>query len=73
MAGSFLQVFGLMMVSLSKRYYQFILAQSIVSGLGASAVFYASTYSVSTWFGKRRALALGVASSGSALGGVIIP
>lgn len=62
-----------MMTSISSEYYQFILAQSICSATGASAVFFASTTSVSTWFHHRRALALGVTVSGSSLGGVIFP
>jgi len=73
LVGSFLHVFGLMMTSLSSRYYQFFLAQSICSSAGASAVFYASMNSVSTWFMKRRATALGIIASGSSLGGVILP
>jgi MFS family permease len=71
--GSFLHVFGLMMTSLSTQYYQFILAQGIVSALGASAVFYAAMSSVGTWFFKNRATAFGVMASGSSLGGVIFP
>ena len=71
--GSIFHVFGLMMTSLASEYYQFILAQSICSGIAASAIYYSSTNSVATWFKKNRALALGCASSGSALGGVVLP
>ncbi|KAJ5567727.1 hypothetical protein N7535_007033 [Penicillium sp. DV-2018c] len=71
--GTFLHVFGLMMASLSTEYYQFVLAQGICSPIGASAVFNASINSVSTWFAKRRAFALGVTAAGSSLGGVIFP
>lgn len=73
LGGTLFHVFGLMMTSLAKEYYQFVLAQSICSGLGASAIFYSSTNSIATHFKKRRAMALGIASSGSACGGVIIP
>ncbi|KAJ5259491.1 MFS transporter asaE [Penicillium angulare] len=73
LGGTLLHVFGLMMTSLSTEYYQFILAQGICSPLGASAIFNASVNSVSTWFAKRRAFALGVTASGSSLGGVIFP
>lgn len=38
--GTFLHVFGLMMVSISTEYYQIILSQAICSGLGASMCFY---------------------------------
>ncbi|KAJ5814699.1 hypothetical protein N7474_006476 [Penicillium riverlandense] len=73
LAGTILHVFGLMMASLSSEYYQFLLSQGICSPLGASAVFYACINSVSTWFAKRRAFALGVTAAGSSLGGVIFP
>ncbi|KAJ5195399.1 major facilitator superfamily domain-containing protein [Penicillium cinerascens] len=71
--GTFLHVFGLMMTSISKEYYQFLLAQGICSPLGASLVFSPALSCVATWFDKRRALAFGVVSSGSSLGGVVFP
>ncbi|KAM5432076.1 hypothetical protein MferCBS31731_007577 [Microsporum ferrugineum] len=71
--GTFLHVFGLMMTSISDKYYQFILAQGICSPLGASFVFYPALSCTATWFDKRRALAFGIVSSGSSLGGVIFP
>lgn len=73
LAGTFFHVFGLMMTSLSKTYYQFILSQGICSPLGASMIFYPSMSCVSTWFFKRRGLAMGITASGSSLGGVIFP
>lgn len=36
--GSFMHVFGLMMASLCKEYYQFALSQSVCSGIGASLI-----------------------------------
>lgn len=71
--GTFLHVFGLMMTSISSKYYQFLIAQGIVSATGASLIFYPALGDVSTWFFKRRAFALGIMASGSSLGGVIMP
>ncbi|KAI4160940.1 MAG: hypothetical protein L6R39_000146 [Caloplaca ligustica] len=71
--GTFLHVFGIMMISLSTQYYQFFLAQSVCSGIGAAMLFHGATNAVSTWFSTRRGLALGLASSGASIGGVIIP
>ena len=71
--GSLLHVLGLMMLSLSRQYYSIFITQSICSGIGSAALYHASTNAVSTWFMKRRAFALGMIGSGSALGGVIIP
>ncbi|KAF2102037.1 putative MFS monocarboxylate transporter [Rhizodiscina lignyota] len=71
--GTFFHVFGLMMTSLCKEYYQFILAQGICSPLGASMIFYPAMSTVSTWFFKKRALAFGVVAAGSSIGGIILP
>jgi MFS family permease len=71
--GTIVYVFGLMMVSLSKQYYQFFLAQSIVSAIGSNAVFTACMNSTVSWFFKRRAAAFGIMVSGSSLGGVVLP
>lgn len=71
--GSFLHIFGIMMLSLSTQYYQVFLAQSICSGIGAAMIFHGATNAVSTWFRERRGLALGLASSGASIGGIIMP
>lgn len=47
LCGLFLHVFGLMMASLAKSYYQILLSQSVCSGIGASMVFYPSFTCVS--------------------------
>jgi MFS family permease len=73
LAGSILHVFGVMMMSLSTEYYQFILSQSVCTGIGAGCIFFAASNTIATWFKRNRAFALGIASSGSATGGVIIP
>jgi len=71
--GTFLHVFGIMMASISTEFYQLALSQGICSAIGASLIFYGAMSSVSTWFYKRRAFALGITASGSSLGGVIFP
>ncbi len=71
--GTFCHVFGLMMASLATQYYQFFLAQAVCSALGASALFYAATNPIGTWFFKNRAFAFGIISAGSSLGGVVLP
>ncbi|EKG09845.1 Major facilitator superfamily [Macrophomina phaseolina MS6] len=71
--GITMHVLGLMMTSLSTKYWHFVLAQSICSGMGSGAILYASLNSVATWFRERRALALGIASSGSGVSGIVTP
>jgi MFS family permease len=73
LGGTVVYIFGIMMVSLSKTYYQFFLSQAIVSSAGSSAIFSASMASVVTWFLRRRAFAFGIMVSGSSLGGVVLP
>ncbi len=73
MLGTFFHVFGLMMASISHTYYQFLLSQGVCSALGASMIFYPSMACVVTYFFRRRSLALGIAASGSSIGGVIFP
>ncbi|KAL5090228.1 hypothetical protein Trisim1_004748 [Trichoderma cf. simile WF8] len=71
--GTFLHVFGLMMTSLSKEYYQILLSQSICSAIGCSFLFYAPIAALGTWFRVHRALAFGIVTAGSSLGGVVLP
>lgn len=61
------------MASISKQYYQFLLAQAVCSSLGASMIFYPAFSATVTWFFKKRAVAVGIAAAGSSLGGVIFP
>ncbi|KAI1748006.1 major facilitator superfamily domain-containing protein [Xylaria castorea] len=71
--GSALIILGLFTLSASTQYYQIFLSQSVSCGLGMGMIFHGSVNSVSTWFLKRRGLALGIASSGAGFGGVILP
>jgi MFS family permease len=71
--GLCLHTFGLMMTSISTKYYQFILAQGICSPIGIACVFYPAISTTASWFFKKRALALGIVTAGSSLGGVIFP
>lgn len=73
LGGSFLEVFGLMMASISKEYYQFILSQGLCASIGASMLFYPAIATTVSWFYKKRAFAVGIVASGSGLGGIIFP
>jgi MFS family permease len=66
--GSFLVVFGFMMLSLASTYWQVILAQGICVGLGAGCLFVPSVAILSTYFSTRVATAMGLAAAGSSLG-----
>ncbi|OQN99164.1 hypothetical protein B0A48_15013 [Cryoendolithus antarcticus] len=71
--GSLSVVFGIMMTSLCTEYYQIILAQGICVGIGGGCTFLTATSILPTYFAKKRALAMGIAASGSSLGGIIYP
>ncbi|KAH8690475.1 putative MFS monocarboxylate transporter [Talaromyces proteolyticus] len=71
--GIFLEVFGMMMTSLATKYYQVFLAQGLCVGLGSGCLFTPAISLVGTYFSTRRALATGIAASGSSVGGVIFP
>lgn len=66
-------VFGLMMVSLCKEYYQFVLAQSILMGSSVAFLQFPAIAVMGHYFDKRRATALGIMASGSSVGGVVFP
>lgn len=71
--GSALHVFGLMMASLSHKYYQFMLSQSVVSGIGCSLIFTPAMTAPQTYFRQKRGIVGGLTVAGSSLGGVIFP
>ncbi|KAM3503642.1 hypothetical protein MY10362_004076 [Beauveria mimosiformis] len=72
--GTVLEVLGLVATSLSTRYYQILLAQGLCTSLGMSALYVPATALVAGWFGRRRrGLAYGLATSGSSLGGIVLP
>ncbi|QIW95961.1 hypothetical protein AMS68_001479 [Peltaster fructicola] len=71
--GSFLIVFGHMMLSLCHAYWQVLLAQGFAIGLGSGLLFVPSVAIMPGYFSKKLGLAIGLAVSGSSLGGIIYP
>lgn len=71
--GSFLVVFGFMMLSICNEFWQTILAQGFCIGIGQGLLFVPSLAILPTYFKTRLGLAVGIAASGSSLGGVIYP
>lgn len=66
-------VFAIMMTSLCKEYYQFILAQGLLGGIGVGFLFTPAVSAVNHYFHKKRGMALGIAATGSSIGGVLFP
>ncbi|KAL9080224.1 MAG: hypothetical protein Q9157_000946 [Trypethelium eluteriae] len=66
-------VFSQMMLSLSVQYYQIMLTQGILTGLCCGLLYIPSVALMPLYFKDRRGLALGLATAGGSVGGVIYP
>ncbi|KAI6041425.1 MFS general substrate transporter [Pisolithus marmoratus] len=71
--GTVISVLSLVLTSIATQYYQYLLAQGVLFGLGVALLFYPSVSSVATHFTSYRATAIGIASAGSGFGGVVYP
>lgn len=70
---AFMLPFGLMMTSISTKYWHLILAQGVCVGLAAGCMFVPSVALLPQYFRRKRGLANGLAASGSSIGGVVYP
>lgn len=70
---AFMMPFGLMMTSLSTKYWHLILSQGICVGLAAGCLFVPSVAILPQYFRRKRGFANGLAASGSSIGGVVYP
>lgn len=68
-----LYIFSIMMTSICKELWQFILAQGVLSGIASGMIFSPSVAAVGQYFHKKRGAAMGMGIAGSSLGGVIWP
>ncbi|WYZ41953.1 hypothetical protein EsH8_V_000848 [Colletotrichum jinshuiense] len=71
--GSALVVLGSLTASFATEYWQLFLSQGICIGLGMGGLFCPVMAVISTYFKRRRNLAIGIAISGSATGGMMYP
>ncbi|MCJ1485962.1 hypothetical protein MMC06_006138 [Schaereria dolodes] len=71
--GALLQLVGIFMTSLSVQYWQLFLAQGICQGLGDGLLFCPTISLISTYFTKKRSVAISCAASGAATGGMVFP
>ncbi|KAL3426875.1 transporter MCH4-like protein 6 [Phlyctema vagabunda] len=71
--GTVFSVLGLFMASISTQWWQIFLAQGVCCGLGNGFLFCPMLSVVSTYFSKRKSLAVGICACGGATGGLIFP
>lgn len=72
-SGGLLMVIGQMTASVAVRYWQAVLSQGVCVGLGCGCLLVPSLAAGSTWFIKRRGLALACITTGAAFGGAVFP
>lgn len=66
-------VAAFVLTSWSTDYWHYLLAQGFLFGAGNALLFYPTTGAISEWFDEKRGLALGMAVSGSSIGGIFWP
>ncbi|KAJ5771856.1 hypothetical protein N7520_002385 [Penicillium odoratum] len=71
--GSVGMVFAVMMISLCKEFYQFLLAQGILLGISMALTTWPAIALVGQYIQKKRAAGMGIVLAGSSLGGIIWP
>ncbi|GAA5856087.1 hypothetical protein JCM8547_002973 [Rhodosporidiobolus lusitaniae] len=64
---------GMFGFSEASQYYQILLGQGFACGIASGIAFVPAASSVSHWFKKKRATALGILATGSSVGGMIYP
>lgn len=69
--GTFAIVFGMMMTSICREYWQFFLAQGVMVGIGNGLLFLPSIAIVPQYFSKNKALASGIVAAGSCIGAFV--
>jgi len=71
--GCAMQILGTFTTANCGQYWQLVLSQGIVQGLGNGLLFTPAVTLVSTYFSKKRAFALGISACGAPFGGIVFP
>lgn len=69
--GIAIQTGGFIAASFASRIWHLYLSQGVLLGVGLGFIFVPCTPILSQWFSKKRSLAVGIASGGSGVGGLI--
>lgn len=71
--GISIQLVGIFTMSVAHSYWQLLLTQGLCTGVGGGIFFVPIMGVCSTYFLKKKAMALGMVTSGTAMGGVLYP
>ncbi|KFY86544.1 hypothetical protein V500_07565 [Pseudogymnoascus sp. VKM F-4518 (FW-2643)] len=66
-------VTSVMLTSVCKKYYHFLLAQGVLGGIACGMIYSPAIATIGHYFHKKRPLAIAISSTGSSLGGVLFP
>lgn len=72
-AGLVVQLLGVFLTSVSKKYWQVFLTQGICQGIGNGLQYVPAMSLLSTYFSKNTSLAIGIAATGTTVGGMVLP
>ncbi|KAJ6780087.1 hypothetical protein PWT90_01016 [Aphanocladium album] len=72
-AGAVLTIIGIFASSFCTQYWQLFLSQGLCMGLGCGLMFCPVVALLPTYFSRHRCLAVGLAGTGSATGGLLFP
>ncbi|XXH04655.1 hypothetical protein Hte_011073 [Hypoxylon texense] len=73
-SGATLTIFGMFMTSLvDGTYWQILLAQGFCNGIGGGLMFMPATANITTYFKKKRSLAVAFNGCGSSTGAILFP
>ncbi|KAK2765829.1 hypothetical protein FQN53_006789 [Emmonsiellopsis sp. PD_33] len=71
--GAFCMVLGHMMLSLCQEYWQVLLSQGVLVGIGGCCLFVPALAVLQLYFSSHLGLAVAIAAIGSSVGGVLYP
>ncbi|KXT10297.1 hypothetical protein AC579_276 [Pseudocercospora musae] len=73
LSGVVLQLVGIFATSFARIYWQLLLSQGIIGGVGSGLVFCPTISLIATYFSSQKTLALNTMASGTGVGGVVFP
>lgn len=71
--GAVLQIVGIFTTAQCSKFWQLLLAQGVCTGLGSGIIFCPAMGIVTTYFQRKRALAIAMVSTGNSIGGMVYP
>ncbi|KAI9249255.1 major facilitator superfamily domain-containing protein [Phascolomyces articulosus] len=71
--GALMMVLGLELAGFTTQIWHLYLTQGLLFGIGAAFLYVTSLSVPSQWFYRRRGLSFGIVTSGSGVGGVVLP